>query len=37
MMGKLFKASTTACVKKDINPNFTPCFFSNDSLYSVRA
>ena len=25
-----------ATVKKDIKPNFTPCFFKNKSLYSLR-
>src|SRR3990167_4943138 len=35
-IGKRFKASTTALVKKDIKPKRTPCFFSKLSLYCAR-
>jgi hypothetical protein len=35
--GTSFSAWQQALVKKDMKPSFTPCFFSNWSLYSRRS
>ena len=34
--GMSFSAWITALVKKPMKPSFTPCFFSNTSLYWLR-
>ena len=34
--GYFFKAATAALTKNDIKPSFTPCSFSNLSLYLAR-
>src|SRR6202008_36256 len=35
--GMSFSACTQAVVKKPMKPSFTPCFFSNPSLYCARS
>src|SRR5512146_896330 len=36
-MGNFFSAYTTALTKNEEKPSFTPCFFSNASLYLLRS
>ena len=37
IVGISFSACTQALTKKPMKPSFTPCFFSNSSLYSLRS